>query len=114
MPMSSFLVSAKRTCHLIIAAAALAGTACSKPETAQARGAEPAGKTVSVVSVQKDATRRAIDVVGTLAAVDQVTISSEADGKVRQILADLGDRVTEGQVLVKVDNEKQQYTYEQQ
>ena len=38
----------------------------------------------------------ASDVVGTLAAVDQVTISSEADGKVSRILADLGDRVTAG------------------
>ena len=35
---------------------------------------------------------------GTLAAVDQVTISSEADGKVSRILADLGDRVKAGQV----------------
>ncbi len=55
-----------------------------------------------------------MDVVGTLAAVDQVTISSEADGTVRQILADLGDRVKAGQVLIELDREKQQYTYEQQ
>jgi multidrug efflux pump subunit AcrA (membrane-fusion protein) len=55
-----------------------------------------------------------VDVVGTLAAVDQVTISSEADGKVRRILADLGDRVKAGQVLIELDSEKQQYTYEQQ
>jgi len=46
--------------------------------------------------------------------VDQVTISSEADGTVRQILADLGDRVKAGQVLIELDREKQQYTYEQQ
>jgi len=46
--------------------------------------------------------------------VDQVTISSEADGKVSRILADLGDRVTKGQTLVEVDQEKQQYTLDQQ
>ena len=60
--------------------------------------------------MREDPVHRAVDVVGTLAAVDQVTISSEADGKVRAILADLGDRVRAGQVLVQLDNEKQQYT----
>jgi RND family efflux transporter MFP subunit len=64
--------------------------------------------------VREDLVRRAVDVVGTLAAVDQVTISSEADGRVRAILADLGDRVAAGQVLIQLDNEKQRYTYDQQ
>ena len=55
-----------------------------------------------------------VEVVGTLAAVDQVTVSSEADGKVSEILADLGDRVTAGQALNRLDNEKQQYNFDQQ
>ena len=46
--------------------------------------------------------------------MDQVTISSEADGRVREVLADLGDRVKAGQILIRLDNEKQQYTFEQQ
>jgi multidrug efflux pump subunit AcrA (membrane-fusion protein) len=53
-------------------------------------------------------------VVGTLTAVDQVTVSSEAEGTVRGILADLGDRVRAGQVLIRLDNERQQYAYQQQ
>lgn len=92
----------------------LALAACSKADTAQARSREGTPKAVKVDVVREDSVRRAVDVVGTLAAVDQVTISSEADGKVRAILADLGDRVRAGQVLVQLDNEKQQYTYEQQ
>ena len=97
------------------AALALAATGCSKPDTsAQARSRESAAKSVQVEVVRQDAVRRAVDVVGTLVAVDQVTISSEADGKVSRILADLGDRVTAGQVLIQLDREKQQYTYEQQ
>jgi RND family efflux transporter MFP subunit len=87
---------------------------CSRSETAQARGGDRPAKPVRVEVVRRDSVRRAVDVVGTLAAVDQVTISSEADGKVSRILADLGDRVTAGQVLIKIDNEKQQYTYDQQ
>src|SRR6185436_7680891 len=61
-----------------------------------------------------DSVRRAVDVIGTLAPVDQVTISSQADGEVRKILADLGDRVTAGQALVQLDNEKPHYTLDQQ
>ena len=98
----------------VVAALALGAVGCSKSETAQARSGESTAKQVRVEAVRKDSVRRAVDVVGTLAAVDQVTISSEADGKVSRILADLGDRVTAGQVLIKIDSEKQQYTYEQQ
>ena len=98
----------------IVAALALGAVGCSRSETAQARGGERAAKPVRVEVVRRDSVRRAVDVVGTLAAVDQVTISSEADGKVSRILADRGDRVTAGQVLIKIDSEKQEYTYEQQ
>ena len=98
----------------IVTALALGLMGCSRSETAQARGGDHAAKPVRVEVVRRDSVRRAVDVVGTLAAVDQVTISSEADGKVSRILADLGDRVTAGQVLIKIDNEKQQYTYDQQ
>ena len=98
----------------IAAALAFVATGCSKPDTAQARSREGTAKSVQVEVVRQDSVRRAVDVVGTLVAVDQVTISSEADGKVSRILADLGDRVTAGQVLIQLDHEKQQYTYEQQ
>ena len=92
----------------------LSVTGCSKTETAQASSRENAAKAVQTETVRQDSIRRAVDVVGTLAAVDEVTISSEADGKVSSILADLGDRVTAKQLLIQLDNEKQQYTYAQQ
>jgi RND family efflux transporter MFP subunit len=95
-------------------ALALGATGCSKSETAQARSQDGAAKPVTIAPVQKNSVRRSVDVVGTLAAVDQVTISSEADGRVREVLADLGDRVKQGQILIRLDSEKQQYTLEQQ
>jgi RND family efflux transporter MFP subunit len=98
----------------LAALAALSLCGCSKSEMAQARSREATPKTVHSEPVRQDSVRRTVDVVGTLAAVDEVTISSEADGKVSKILADLGDRVTAGQLLVQLDNEKQQYTYAQQ
>lgn len=93
---------------------AVGTTGCSKADTAQARGRDTAAKRVSVETVRKDSTRRSVDVVGTLAAVDQVTISSEADGKVSRILADLGDRVSAGETVIRLDSEKQQYSSDQQ
>jgi HlyD family secretion protein len=87
---------------------------CSKSETAQARGRDTAVKPVKVEAVRQETVRRAVEVVGTLAAVDQVTVSSETEGKVSRILADLGDRVTAGQALIQLDNEKQQYNFDQQ
>ncbi len=97
-----------------VAVLPLIALGCSKSETAQARAGETSAKPVKTESVRRDSIRRSVDVVGTLAAVDQVTISSEADGKVRRILADLGDRVAAGQVLIELDSERQQYTLEQQ
>src|SRR5262245_10010776 len=97
---------------VLIGTATVAG--CMKADPAQAGGADRQAKQVTVVPVKRDPVRRAVDVVGTLTAVDQVTVSSEADGTVRAILADLGDRVQAGQVLVKLDNERQQYAFQQQ
>jgi len=99
---------------VVMVVAALPAAGCSKSETAQARGREVSAKPVTVESVRQEAVKRAVDLVGTLAAVDQVTISSESDGKVSRILADLGDRVTAGQALIQIDREKQQYSLDQQ
>ena len=97
---------------VILLCATIAG--CSKLGTHNAVPADRQPKQVSVALVRRDGVRRSVDVVGTLTAVDQVTVSSETDGTVRAILADLGDRVTAGQVIVRLDNERQQYAYQQQ
>jgi RND family efflux transporter MFP subunit len=89
-------------------------SACSKTETAQASGRDATAKPVKVEVVRHEMVRRAVEVVGTLAAVDQVTVSSETEGKVSKILADLGDRVSAGQALIQLDHEKQQYNFDQQ
>jgi len=105
-----------RAAVVIITAAVVFSTAsCSRTETAQARSRDGgAAKSIAVEAVRLEKVKRAVELVGTLAAVDQVTISSEADGKVSKILADLGDRVTAGQTLIQVDREKQQYNFDQQ
>ena len=101
-----------RLLTLVLASACAA--ACSKTETAQARGRDDAPKPVKVERVREEAVHRSVDIVGTLSAVDEVTVSSEAEGRVNKLLADLGDRVQAGQALLELDREKLQYAVEQQ
>jgi multidrug efflux pump subunit AcrA (membrane-fusion protein) len=96
-----------------IVATAVLATACSKAQTAQLRKDDSA-RPVKTEAIRQESVRRTVEVVGTLAAVDEVTISSEAEGRVAKLLADLGDRVTAGQPLIELDREKPQYNFDQQ
>ena len=91
----------------------IAAAGCAKTDTAQALGRETV-KPVNVEAVREETVRRAVEVVGTLTAVDQATVSSEADGAVSRIVHDLGDRVKAGDALIELDHEKQQYNLDQQ
>lgn len=91
---------------------ALWAVGCSKADRARASG--DAARPVTTERVRQQMVRRAVDVVGTLAAEDRVTVSSEAEGTVSRVLADLGDRVHAGQVLLRLDREKPQYNADQQ
>jgi len=95
------------------AVVAIGTVGCSKAAP-QAKAGDGKAKSVNVEQVRHEPIRRTVEVVGTLAAVDEVMISSEAEGKVSKILADLGDRVTAGQALIQLDREKQQYNLDQQ
>jgi RND family efflux transporter MFP subunit len=87
---------------------------CSDSSAEQTGTAKQEGKPVKTEAVRQESVRRSLEVVGTLAAEDQVTVSSEVDGVVRRIRADLGDRVAAGQPLVELDREKLQYSLDQQ
>lgn len=87
--------------------------ACTKPSAQQTRR-EAAARSIKTTTVTEQSTRRALEVVGTLAAEDEVTVSSQAEGVVRRVLADLGDQVKSGQPLVEIDREKLEYGLAQQ
>jgi len=88
--------------------------ACSKAETAQAKGREQPARPVKTEPVREESVHRPVEVVGTLAAEEDVTVSSQAEGVVSHVFADLGDAVRAGQVLVEIDREKLQYNLDQQ
>src|SRR6476661_7260779 len=87
---------------------------CSRGEKPKGRARDDAPKAIKVETVRQDSVNRSVEVVGTLAAEDQVTIASQADGAVSRVLADLGDRVKTGQVLIELDREKLQYNLDNQ
>ncbi|MBK9169876.1 MAG: efflux RND transporter periplasmic adaptor subunit [Bryobacterales bacterium] len=52
---------------------------------------------------------RVIESVGTLYPFEEVTISSEIEGRILEVNADLGDRVEAGALLVRISDEEQRY-----
>jgi RND family efflux transporter MFP subunit len=84
-----------------------------------AKGAETGtrerpAKPIDTEPVKRESINRTVNVSGTLAAENEVMVSSQAEGVVSRILADLGDRVVSGQILAELDREKLQYNLDQQ
>ena len=107
MPMGALIL-------VMLCTMAVVTSGCADSSAEQAGGPKEAVKAVKTDAVRQESVRRTLEVVGTLAAEDQVTVSSEVDGVVRRVLADLGDRVASGQTLVELDREKLQYSLDQQ
>ena len=102
---------------LVVTAVMLGGAlrGCSKASTrAETDGRAAPAKAVQTDTVRREDVKRTVNVSGTLAAENDVTVSSQAEGVVSRILADLGDRVSAGQILVELDREKLQYNLDQQ
>jgi RND family efflux transporter MFP subunit len=94
---------------LPFASALLAGillltSACSRTQTAKARGDAANPIAVRVIPVQQETVQRRVQAVGSLFALEESTISSEVEGRVERVLADVGDSVSEGQPLVQLLN----------
>ena len=89
-------------------------SACSKGTAAKAGGKSDAVVPVQVEQVREESVRRTIEVVGTLAPTTRSRFRPKPTAGSAASLADLGDRVSAGQVLIQLDREKQQYNLEQQ
>jgi RND family efflux transporter MFP subunit len=86
----------------------LAGAGCTRQQPVQAK--QEAGPVpVKASPVTSKEIRRVVQSVGTLFPFDESVISAEIEGRVAEVSADLGDRVTKGQVLVRISDEEQRY-----
>jgi RND family efflux transporter MFP subunit len=89
---------------------ALTIAGCSKPAdppaaAATATVAPEAALQITVAPVALRPTKRLLKFVGTLYGKEEVTLSSQVEGQVRAIHADLGDQVKAEQVLLDVDDD---------
>ena len=76
---------------------------CSGGQSAGGRVNTSATTAVRIVLAQQESVRRRVQAVGSLFAQDESTISSQVEGPVARVLVDVGDTITEGQVLVSID-----------
>src|SRR5262245_23410696 len=90
------------------AATALCLSGCAREAPIQAKQDSGPVK-VKTVAVAARQLQREVESVGTLFPYEEVSISSEIEGRVVEVTADLGDRVTQNQVLVRVSDEEQKY-----
>ena len=90
---------------------------CSKkeaPARAPAAGSKAeAALTVTSARVEGRTVERSVEATGTLAAWDEVIVSSEIQGTVSQIKADLGDSVKAGDALALLDQREATLNLEQ-
>ena len=87
----------------LCALAALLAVSCSKPSGEKSRREEDPAVPVTVAKVALVPLDRAIQVVGTLFAKDEATLSAEVEGRVEKTMAEFGDRLTNGQVIALID-----------
>lgn len=92
---------------LLVAAALLAG--CNPPEAP--KGGKKDGKAAPVLPARAVAAapaetrpmERALSVIGSLAAIDQATLSVKVAGRLQQLPVDLGTRVRQGELVAQIE-----------
>ncbi|MGH9831717.1 MAG: efflux RND transporter periplasmic adaptor subunit [Blastocatellia bacterium] len=101
----------------VITLSVMIGPSCARNTAGKSPTDKPravAKTKVKAVAVERQQQRRIVEAVGSLFAFDEVTVSSEAEGRVEQVMVDVGDRVAKGQVLARVSPVELELTVEQQ
>jgi multidrug efflux pump subunit AcrA (membrane-fusion protein) len=96
----------------LVLAALVVASGCERGRANAERGPKPVK--AKVFTVEHRELRRDVELVGSLFAYDEVTVSSEVEGKVERVLSDIGDRVAKGQPLVQVLPVELELSLEQQ
>ncbi len=104
----------RRAAKVVLLALVLA--ACGQGQAqdpAKKSGGERKPLPVTVARVETRAVQRSVETVGSLLAWDESQVRVEINGRVDRLLADLGDRVKAGQVLVTLDAREYRFQAEQ-
>jgi len=108
-----FQRAGNRLAPTLLLALVIAG-GCSKAHTSSVLGDSANPTPVRFYTVSEETARRRIQAVGSLYAFEESTLSSQVEGRVAEVLADIGDNVKQGQVLVTIDPQELQYEVERQ
>ena len=86
----------------LVAAFALAG--CHQPAAAEVLSKTgPAPIAIAVAAAHQQSLDRTAEVQGALFPREHAVMSSEVEGRVAEVVADFGDKVTAGQVMLKIN-----------
>ena len=99
---------------LVLAALSALSLGCSKASQAKGPGKSLQKVAVKTMLVKAQEIDRRVDTVGTLMADQEVIVSSEIEGRVTEVLVDLGDRVKQGKALITILPDEQQFNVAQQ
>ncbi len=102
MRIKSFSISAFAALAAALGALAIAG--CHQPAAAEVENkAGPAPIAIAVATAHQQSLDRTAEVQGALFPREHAVMSSEVEGRVAEVVADFGDKVTAGQVMLKIN-----------
>lgn len=106
-----------RSLHFLLPSFALVtlfAVGCSKTQTSSVLGDAAHPTPVHFYTVAEETARRRIQAVGSLYAFEESVLSSQVEGRVAEVLADVGDNVREGQALITIDPQELQFEVDRQ
>jgi membrane fusion protein, multidrug efflux system len=87
---------------------------CSKSQPSSVRGDASHPTPVHLYTVAEEVAQRRVQAVGSLYALEESTLSSQVEGRVAEVLADIGDNVKQDQPLVVLDPQELQFEVDRQ
>ena len=87
---------------------------CSNFQTKSAGASLPRAVPARIYTVTEETTRRRVQAVGSLYPLEESTLSAEVEGRVSEVLADVGDAVRDGQPLILLDERELRFEVERQ
>jgi len=97
-----------------IASAAIFSCGCSKSVPSSVLGDASHPTPVHLYTVSEETAQRRVQAAGSLFALEESILSAQVEGRVSQVLVDVGDTVQEGQPLIIIDPQELQYEVDRQ
>ena len=107
-------VSYRRTILPVVLALSALICACSKSSSSSVLGDAAHPTLVHLYTVAEETAQRRVQAVGSLFALEESILSSQVEGRVAEVLADVGDAVKEEQPLILLDPQELQFEVDRQ